>query len=89
MPAHALARALADAFGAPVTATSANVSGEPPARTAGDLGALAGADGVLVIDAGPTAGGAPSTLVDARVAPARLLREGATPWERVLEFLHS
>jgi L-threonylcarbamoyladenylate synthase len=86
VPAHGVARALAEAWGAPVTATSANRSGAPPAVTAGDL-ADAGPE-LLVLDAGPAAGGAPSTIVDARSRPVRLVREGATPWERVLESLH-
>jgi tRNA A37 threonylcarbamoyladenosine synthetase subunit TsaC/SUA5/YrdC len=41
------------------------------------------------VDAGDTPGGAASTIVDARVTPARLVREGAVPWNRVLTFLAS
>jgi len=40
-----------------------------------------------VIDAGPTAGGAPSTIVDARAPRLTLVREGAIAWDRVLESL--
>lgn len=88
VPADRVARALAEAFGHPLTATSANRSGHPPARDAAALSALMAIDASLVvIDAGETAGGAPSTIVDARVTPARLVREGAVPWSRVLTFL--
>lgn len=84
VPAHALARALAAAFGRPVTATSANPSGAPPARTVADLGAIARDPRVLVIDGGPAPGGAPSTIVDARQDPPALVRAGEIAWERVL-----
>ena len=85
VPDHPVARALAGAFGRPLTATSANLSGRPPARHAAALVELGGS--VFVIDGGETAGGAPSTIVDARVSPPRLVREGAVPWKRVLTFL--
>ena len=87
VPAHPVALALVEAFGAMVTATSANVSGEPPAHTAGDLAAIAADPRVLVVDGGPTAGGLPSTIVDARVRPPVLVRDGAIAWARVLESL--
>ena len=40
-----------------------------------------------LIDAGPSPGGAPSTIVDARSGTPRLVRAGAVAWERVLESL--
>jgi tRNA A37 threonylcarbamoyladenosine synthetase subunit TsaC/SUA5/YrdC len=40
-----------------------------------------------VIDAGPTRGGPPSTIVDVAEGRARLIRPGAVPWDRVLEAL--
>ena len=82
VPDHPVARALAEAFGAPVTATSANRSGEPAASRAGDVSWQD--DQVLVIDAGPTPGGAPSTIVDARGSAPVLVRDGAIAWSRVL-----
>ena len=89
VPAHDVARGLAAAFGAPLPATSANRSGEAPAVAAADLGDLANDARVLVIDAGPAPGGLPSTIVDARVTPVRLVRAGAVPWNRVLESLEA
>lgn len=87
VPGHAVARALARALGSPVTATSANRSGHPaPADAAGVLAAL-GEDVDLVLDAGATRGGQPSTIVDARGERPRLVREGAIPFAHVLEAL--
>lgn len=89
VPDHQVARSLAEAFGAVVAATSANRTGEPAAVCVTDLGALADDPRVFVIDGGPTRGGAPSTLVDVRGAQPVCLREGAVPWSRVVELLHS
>jgi L-threonylcarbamoyladenylate synthase len=71
-----------------VTATSANRSGEPPASSAAALAPIAADARVLVVDGGPTPGGAPSTIVDARGARAVCVRAGAVPWDRVLELLY-
>jgi L-threonylcarbamoyladenylate synthase len=87
VPNHAVARALADRWGAPLTATSANRSGDRPATRVEDLGDLADDARVLVLDAGPAAGGPPSTIVDARRSPPTLVRAGAIAWSRVLESL--
>jgi L-threonylcarbamoyladenylate synthase len=86
VPNHRVARALAAAFGAPVTATSANRSGEAPVDCARDLPWITD-DRVLVIDAGDTPGGSPSTIVDARDRAPLLIREGAIAWDRVLHSL--
>jgi L-threonylcarbamoyladenylate synthase len=87
VPAHGVARALAAACGGLVTATSANASGRPPADSAAALDAIARDPRVFVVDAGPAPGGAPSTIVDVRRGPPRVIREGAIAWNRVLESL--
>lgn len=87
VPAHAVARALARAAGTPLTATSANRSGAAPAADARAALAALGAEVDAIVDAGPARGGAPSTIVDARGAAPRLVREGAIAWTRVLESL--
>jgi L-threonylcarbamoyladenylate synthase len=76
-PGHPVARALASAVGGPITAPSANRTGDTPPTTAGEV--LRVFDGVidLVLDAGPTPGGLPSTVLDVTVDPPRVLREGA------------
>lgn len=86
VPAHTVARALAAAWGSPLPATSANISGRPPAVTADEVAALA-SPYLLIIDAGAAAGGAPSTIVDTRTELPVLVREGAVAWSRVLNSL--
>lgn len=88
VPGHPVARALAAAFGGPLTSTSANRSGSQPARRVDEMDSVATDPRVLVVDGGDTPGGLASTIVDARHDAPRLLREGAVPWSRVLEFLH-
>lgn len=87
VPDHAVARALALAAGGVVTATSANRSGEPAAELAEAVLDLVTAGLDLLLDAGPVRGGAPSTVVDVTGERPVLVRAGALPWERVLEFL--
>jgi len=41
----------------------------------------------LILDGGPTTGGLPSTIVDARGLQPVLIREGVVPWKRVLQSL--
>jgi L-threonylcarbamoyladenylate synthase len=87
VPSHAVARALAAAFGFCITATSANRSGEPPAATGADVAATLAAAIDLLVDAGPVAGGAPSTIVEVVENGPRLVRRGAVAWDRVLRSL--
>lgn len=74
---HPVARGLVSALGAPVTAPSANPAGlEPPTTAAGARGHFDGAI-ELILDGGPTVGGAPSTVLDVTADPPRLVRAGA------------
>lgn len=59
----------------PVTGTSANRSGCPPARTADEVEAQIGAQVDLVVDAGPTPAAQPSTVVTVR-GRLHILRDG-------------
>jgi L-threonylcarbamoyladenylate synthase len=86
VPDHDVARAVAEAFGFCITATSANVSGRPPARTPAEIDPEVVARVDLVID-GVTPGGEPSTIIDLTGATPLLVRAGAIAWERVLESL--
>jgi L-threonylcarbamoyladenylate synthase len=77
LSAHPVARALVSALAAPITGPSANPSGAPPPTTADAvLGYFPGAV-AMVLDAGATSGGQPSTILDVTVDPPRVLRQGA------------
>ena len=62
--------------GRPVTATSANRSGQPPLTRGADVRASFG-DAVAVVVPGTAPGGMPSTVVDVTVEPFQILRQGA------------
>src|SRR5262245_61436335 len=74
VPAHDVARAICRFAGRPVTATSANRSGQPPTAYPDEVERTLGDDVDLLIDAGPTAGGEPSTIVDVAGAEPFLVR---------------
>ncbi len=69
-------RALIRALGAPLAATSANLSGDSPALTAHDAADMLGDAVALALDNGRSPGGEASTVVDATVSPPRVLRPG-------------
>jgi len=78
--AQALARAASRAGLGPLTATSCNLAGEPPAGTREQARRVcaAGTGAPRVIEAGADACGArPSSVLDLCTKPSRLLREGA------------
>ncbi len=78
MPGGAFALTLAKAAGVPVTSTSANPGAMYPPVTAGEVMRYFMAGGVdLLIDGGTTAGGEPSTIVDASGPEIKLVRKGA------------
>lgn len=81
------AAALVEAFGKPLTATSANLSGRPPCRTPREVTEqLSDARGLYVIDA-ECPGGLVSTLVRATNEAWMVLREGAVSSERIRQCL--
>jgi L-threonylcarbamoyladenylate synthase len=86
IPDHAVAVALARDVDFPITATSANRSGAPAATDADGVAAVL-SDVDAILDAGPSRGGAPSTIVDASASAVTLLRQGVVPWDKVLRSL--
>lgn len=74
---HPVARGLVQTLGGPVTAPSANRSGEPAPVIASDVLGQLGGRIELVLDGGATPGGPPSTVLDVTVEPPRVLRHGA------------
>ena len=87
VPAHAVARALCRGMGWCLTATSANLSGEPSPASASELDRRLVSRIDAILDSGAAPGGAPSTIVAASRDGVRLLRAGAIAWNRVLESL--
>jgi L-threonylcarbamoyladenylate synthase len=86
--AHPIAAALVEALGEPLTSTSANAPGSPPAADAGGvveaLRELGGEGaGVRVVDGGSLRPSAPSTIVDCSGPTPHLIREGAIPLSRL------
>jgi L-threonylcarbamoyladenylate synthase len=79
----AVAAALAEAAGGALVATSANLAGQPPARSTTELDAELVARLDQVLDAGPAPGGLPSTVVAIDGERVVLVREGAVPFEDV------
>jgi L-threonylcarbamoyladenylate synthase len=86
LPAMPLLRQLLLRVG-PLTGTSANRSDKPPLCTAEEVLAELGDDVDVILDAGPTTRGIPSTVLDAR-APIRVLREGPVSRAALTERLH-
>lgn len=75
-PRHALSLALVAAVGGPIVASSANLSGKPPARSAEEVVRSFGNQLDLVLDGGPSQADEPSTLVDVTSGKVEVLRAG-------------
>ncbi len=88
-PDHPAAREVIRAAGGAVYATSANRAGQPPARTADEVLAALPDGLALVLDAGPAAIGAASTVVRVKGETYEILREGAISAARLAEAAES
>jgi L-threonylcarbamoyladenylate synthase len=86
VPDHPLTARLVAGLGAPLAATSANLSGQPPATTAGEVRQALGRRVHLILDGGECRGKVASTVVDCTVWPPAILRRGALA-EDVDQFL--
>ena len=82
VPDHPVPIALVDGLGAPITGTSANLSGSPSLLTAEEVHRQMGDMVDLIID-GSCPGGVDSTVVDLTGEAPRILREGAISREEV------
>jgi L-threonylcarbamoyladenylate synthase len=85
-PAPWLRRLLFE-LSAPVTATSANLSGGKELADPAEIVRLFAGRVELIVDGGRTPGGRPSTVVDLTRAPAVILRDGAVPAAALAAFL--
>jgi L-threonylcarbamoyladenylate synthase len=90
VPGPSPARELVERYGAPLTATSANLPGAPPAVRFEEVTssfAEAVADGRLLVHWAPSPGGAPSTVVAFRDGRIEIAREGAIPKAKLAQLL--
>lgn len=77
-------RALVRMCGGALTATSANVSGSEPARSAQEVGKYFPRGVDLIIDSGPVTATGASTVVDISGEKPKLIREGAIKREELV-----
>jgi len=85
LPAMPLARQVIRAAGTPLAVTSANRSGQPSPRTAGEVMTQLGGRIAAILDGGTCPGGVPSTILDCTTNPPRVLRAGAVSVESLLK----
>ena len=77
VPNHPIPIALISSLGAPVTGTSANLSGAPDPATAEQVHKQLGSRVDMIIDGGRCPVGVSSTILDLTTDPPTILREGA------------
>jgi len=79
-----------EAFGLPITATSANLQGYPDCTHAACVRDQIGDRIPLIVDGGPTGRSLPTTIVDLSGADGswQILREGAIPTHEIALALH-
>ncbi len=89
LTSHGWVRTLVRKAGFPITATSANISGETDISDPEDVLRLFEGAVDLIVDGGKTEGTFPSTVVDLSGGKPCLLREGAIPLNRIEKYLPS
>lgn len=89
LSAHPDVQRVLEAVGGPLTGTSANRSGQPPATTVEEVERALGDSVDAILDGGATPGGLPSTVVDTTVTPPRVIREGRVPTSSLLAIINS
>ena len=87
IPGESFALQLAKEAGFPITGTSANISGMPPAEDAEAVIKYFGDRIDLIIDGGKTPGNLPSTIVDATEGDIKILRKGAVSYSDIKDLL--
>lgn len=73
---HQVAEKLVREFGGAITATSANISGIPPAKTAQEVVDMFGDDIDYVLDGGGTTAGLCSTIIGVKNSQLQVIRAG-------------
>jgi L-threonylcarbamoyladenylate synthase len=83
VPNHPVCLALIQRLGNPIIGTSANISGEPPALTAEEVGQQLGMKIDFIINGGKCPGGKESTVVDVTHESPIILRQGIIPSDEI------
>ena len=83
VPDHPVPRQIVARLAAPITATSANISGQPPLTSAEQVIQHLGSRMDLVFDGGQLRPSKPSTVIDVTRTPCRILRHGAVSPEEI------
>lgn len=86
-PDHPDTLAVIRALGRPLACPSANLSGRPSPKSAGDVLAQLGGRIDAVLDGGPCSVGVESTILDLTAAPYRVLRQGGLSREKLEALL--
>jgi L-threonylcarbamoyladenylate synthase len=87
IPPVSWVRRVAYEMSQPLTATSANISGEKEMTEPAEVAAVFDGKVELIVDGGATPGGAPSTLLDLTSSEPRILREGVIPAGKIRAVL--
>jgi L-threonylcarbamoyladenylate synthase len=86
---HPIAQALVQAVGRAITATSANLSGQPSASLASEVFRTMGNQVEVILDGGQTAGGLGSTVLDVSGPTLKMIRPGAISRTKLASFFKS
>ncbi len=86
IPSHPLLRELLAGIGRGLSATSANLSGEPPVVDPARLEGLLEGHDAAIVDAGVLPGGQPSTIVEWSDGQLNVLRKGAFAVDHSISF---
>lgn len=87
VPADPITRDICAAAGFPITATSANISGQPATADPDVVERTLGATVDFLLDTGLTPGGAPSTILDVTGDAVSVVRMGVISWDEIREWL--
>jgi L-threonylcarbamoyladenylate synthase len=87
MPDFCWLREMIRRAGFPLTATSANISGEKEISQPEEVTEIFYGKVNLIVDGGETPGGLPSTVVDLTSMKPKILREGALPSTKLRPYL--
>ena len=86
VPDHPVPRALAQGLGRPITGTSANLTGQPPATSAEEVRSQLGESVDLIIDGGESPLGLPSTILDVTGLVLNIIRVGAVSLSEIQQL---